>query len=69
MLKQNRPEICLNSSKIGARCYELRIRDRDKDWRIIYRVDSDAIVIVEVLNNATDAGRDYREMQGAPEEV
>lgn len=39
--------------RIGARCYELRIRDRDKDWRIIYRVDNDAIVIVEVFNKTT----------------
>lgn len=34
---------------IGARCQELRIRDQDVTWRIIYRIDSDAIVIVEVF--------------------
>jgi len=34
---------------IGARCHELRIRDSDLVWRIIYRTDPDAIVIVEVF--------------------
>jgi phage-related protein len=35
---------------IGSRCHELRIVDRDDAWRIIYRIDSDAIVIVEVFS-------------------
>jgi phage-related protein len=34
---------------IGPRCHELRIVDEDVAWRIIYRVDSDAIVIGEVF--------------------
>jgi phage-related protein len=34
---------------IGTRCHELRIQDRDKTWRIIYRVDEDAVVIVDVF--------------------
>ncbi len=34
---------------IGARCHELRIRDGDKTWRIVYRIDPDAIVIAEVF--------------------
>lgn len=34
---------------IGARCHELRINDETGTFRIIYRVDSDAIVIVDVL--------------------
>ena len=34
---------------IGSRCHELRIVDRDDAWRIIYRIDSDAIIIVEVF--------------------
>jgi phage-related protein len=33
---------------IGARCYELRIPDRDRTWRIFYRIDEDAIIILEV---------------------
>ena len=38
---------------IGARCHELRIVDRDKTWRIIYRIDPDAIVILEVFRKTT----------------
>jgi phage-related protein len=38
---------------IGERCHELRIRDREKNWRIVYRVDSDAIVIAEVFSKTT----------------
>jgi phage-related protein len=38
---------------IGARCYELRINDDNKLWRIIYRIDSDAIIILEVFQKQT----------------
>jgi phage-related protein len=38
---------------IGPRCHELRINDNEMTWRIIYRVDSDAIVILEVFNKRT----------------
>jgi phage-related protein len=38
---------------IGNHCHELRIRDEDKTWRIIYRIDNDAIVIVEVFSKTT----------------
>ena len=38
---------------IGPRCHELRIVDRDKTWRIIYRVDRDAIVIADVFRKTT----------------
>ena len=38
---------------IGNRCHELRIRDVDKNWRIIYRIDDDAILIVEVFAKTT----------------
>ena len=34
---------------IGPRCHELRIIDVSGTWRIIYRVDSDAIVIADVF--------------------
>jgi phage-related protein len=34
---------------IGRRCHELRIPDEDKTWRIVYRIDHDAIVILEVF--------------------
>lgn len=34
---------------LGARCHELRINDKEKTWRIIYRLDDDAVVILEVF--------------------
>jgi phage-related protein len=34
---------------IGPRCHELRIQDRDKTWRVVYRIDDDAIVVAEVF--------------------
>jgi phage-related protein len=38
---------------IGRACHELRIREADQNWRIIYRIDSDAIVIVDVFSKKT----------------
>jgi len=34
---------------IGPRCHELRINDVSGHWRVIYRIDADAIVIAEVF--------------------
>ena len=38
---------------IGARCHELRIRDENRNWRIVYRLDDDAILIVDVFAKTT----------------
>jgi len=38
---------------IGKHCHELRISDQNTIWRIIYRVDKDAIVILEVFKKKT----------------
>jgi phage-related protein len=38
---------------IGPRCHELRIGDAGKTWRLVYRVDTDAIVVVDVFQKAT----------------
>lgn len=38
---------------IGPRCHELRIQDTTATWRIIYRVDKDAVVITEVFSKKT----------------
>ncbi len=38
---------------IGARCHELRIVDQDLSWRIVYRVDKDAVVIADVFRKST----------------
>lgn len=40
---------------VGLRCHELRIPDETATWRIMYRVDSDAIVIAEVFSKKTQA--------------
>ena len=40
---------------IGKRCHELRIVDEAATWRLIYRIDGDAIVIVEVFGKKTPA--------------
>jgi phage-related protein len=40
---------------IGARCHELRVRDEDANWRIVYRNDTDAIVIADVFVKKTGA--------------
>ncbi len=40
---------------IGARVHELRIRDRDAIWRIVYRLDPDAVVIATVFQKKTQA--------------
>lgn len=34
---------------IGPRCHELRIQDENKTWRIMYRIDADEILILEVF--------------------
>lgn len=34
---------------IGPRCHELRIKDVGGEWRAVYRVDPDAIIIAEVF--------------------
>ncbi len=40
---------------VGPQCYEIRIRDPNHNWRIIYRIDPDAIVLIEVFNKTTRA--------------
>jgi phage-related protein len=37
----------------GRRCHELRINDERSTWRIVYRADEDAIVILEVFSKKT----------------
>jgi phage-related protein len=39
---------------VGRRCHELRINDAGTIWRIVYRTDSDAIVILEVFEKKTN---------------
>ncbi len=37
----------------GRRCHELRVNDRDQTWRVIYRTDPDAILVVAVFSKKT----------------
>lgn len=38
---------------VGTHCHELRIVDHDYTWRIVYRLDADAIVIADVFSKKT----------------
>lgn len=38
---------------IGPRCHELRINDEGATWRIIYRTDADAVLILDVFQKKT----------------
>jgi len=40
---------------VGPRCHELRVRDAGADWRIMYRLDVDTVVILEVFSKKTRA--------------
>jgi phage-related protein len=40
---------------IGPRCGELRIPDADATWRIMYRLDPDAVIILPVFAKKTQA--------------
>ena len=54
---QQRESLGLSHSRpmpnIGPRCHELRIRDQDKNWRILYRIDEDAIEITDIFKKTT----------------
>lgn len=47
-LPQSRP-----MPRIGKRCHELRIKDGQKEWRIVYRTDPDAVLVLEVFQKKT----------------
>ena len=40
---------------IDKRCHELRIPDTNQTWRIVYAIESDAIVILDVFSKKTTA--------------
>jgi phage-related protein len=39
--------------RIGANCHELRVPDGTRTWRVMYCIDSEAIVILEVFAKTT----------------
>jgi phage-related protein len=40
--------------EIGKNCLELRILDAHHSWRIVYHIDSEAIVILDVFDKKTN---------------
>lgn len=38
---------------IGARCHELRVREESASWRLVYRMDPDAILVVDLFRKTT----------------
>lgn|SRR5574341_1337157 len=38
---------------IGPRCHELRVQDERQTWRIIYRLDDDAIILLDIFQKST----------------
>lgn len=40
---------------IGPRCGALRVRDAGHNWRIVYRIDRDAVLVVHVYAKKTRA--------------
>ena len=40
-------------ASVGPRCHELRINDEKQTWRVIYRIDKDAVIITEVFSKKT----------------
>ena len=48
-MPQSRP-----MSSIGSRCHELRNIDENSTWRIVYRIDDDGIVILEMFKKKTN---------------
>ena len=40
---------------VGRRCHELRIVDEHQTWRILLRMDADAVVILHVFSKKTRA--------------
>ncbi len=47
-LPQSRP-----MPSVGKRCHELRINDQAATWRIVYRLDGDAVIIGAVFSKKT----------------
>ena len=54
LLPQSRGEQ-VEPAPFGPRCHELRIDEGTVAWRIFYRTDPDAIVILDVLKKKTPA--------------
>jgi len=38
---------------VGRRCHELRVSDDRETWRVIYRLDEDALLIIDTFKKKT----------------
>jgi len=38
---------------VGRRCHELRVAELGVQWRLIYRTDKDAILVIDVFRKTT----------------
>jgi phage-related protein len=38
---------------VGPRCGALRVRDAEHNWRIMYRLDADAVLVLEIYAKKT----------------
>ena len=38
---------------VGPRCGALRVRDAEHNWRIVFRIDADAVLVLEVYPKKT----------------
>jgi phage-related protein len=38
---------------IGRRCHELRVNDTGQTWRVIYRTDADAVLVLALFSKKT----------------
>lgn len=38
---------------LGPRCHELRVRETSHNWRVIYRIDQDAILVLSLFSKKT----------------
>ena len=39
---------------LGRRCHELRVNDETVTWRILYRIDPDAVLVCDVFAKKTE---------------
>jgi phage-related protein len=55
---QNGVKLALPQSRpmpsIDQACHELRVRDENRTWRIVYALEHDAVVILEVFAKKTE---------------
>ena len=49
---------CRSLKAAGRSCYELRVRDAGVNWRLVFRVDHDAVVVAGLFTKTSRAATD-----------